>query len=197
MARDYSHLIGNQHAIASKPNRTSFRAGQRPWNKGLIGLHLSPATEFQSGHTLTPVFPIGSLTIRRGKAGRERRYIKAESGWIEYATWLWIKQYRLVLLGDVVHHLNGDRLSDCLENLIALPRCDHPIYHSRWGLKPISTDRLDLYRGRYTAVGDQAAVRVEHRAIDTKVHDLPLFAGLPQEVKNSDAETTMGHQKEA
>ena len=25
---------------------------------------------------------------------------------------------------------------------------------------------------------DQAAVRVEHRAIDTKVHDLPLFAGM-------------------
>jgi hypothetical protein len=43
---------------------------------------------------------------------------------------------------------------------------------------------------------DQAAVRVEHRAIDTKVEDLPLFAGLPQEVEISDAETTVGHPKE-
>lgn len=43
---------------------------------------------------------------------------------------------------------------------------------------------------------DQAAVRVEHRAIDVKVHDLPLFAGFPKEVHNN-AETTMGHQKEA
>jgi hypothetical protein len=43
---------------------------------------------------------------------------------------------------------------------------------------------------------DQAAVRVEKRGIDVKVDDLPLFAGLHEEVTHADAETTVGDPKE-
>ena len=34
MSRDYTWLIGNKHAVGSKPNKTSFRKGLIPWNKG-------------------------------------------------------------------------------------------------------------------------------------------------------------------
>ena len=32
-----------------KENPTSFKSGHEPWNKGLRGIHLSPATEFKPG----------------------------------------------------------------------------------------------------------------------------------------------------
>lgn len=129
-----------------------FRSGQTPWNRGVTGIHLSPSTEFKAGRTPDRVDPIGTVTIRKAKIGR-RQFIKTVDGWTEYAKWLWIEQYGHLLPGDVVHHLNGDRLDDRPENLIALPRTDHPKIHSRWGLRLLSDDELAEYRSRYADAG--------------------------------------------
>jgi hypothetical protein len=127
----------------------AFKPGFTPWNKNLKGIHLSPASEFKRGHDVNEVYELGTVTERRGRKGRVRQHVKTPDGWVEYAKWLWIEHYGRLILGDVVHHLNGQHLDDRIENLIALPRQDHPIYHNRWGLKSIPADRLAYYHSRY------------------------------------------------
>jgi len=89
--RDNAYLIGNQFAKGHKPNSTSFRKGNRPWNKGRKGIHLSPATEFKKGHLSFDINPVGITTIRVDKNGTPRRWIKMAQPnfWIPYAVWLW------------------------------------------------------------------------------------------------------------
>ena len=147
--RDNSYLIGNQHAKGNDRNRTSFQKGNLPWNKGLCGLHLSPTTEFKTGHDNGRKMPLGSMVQRRDKQGKARTFIKRANGsWIELARYLWEKRYGWIK-GDVVHHLNGDALDDRLENLIAIPRSEHPKLHSRWWLKQPTTQQIIRYESRY------------------------------------------------
>lgn len=93
--------------------------------------------------------PEGIITIRRTKNGKPRRFIKTTAGWTEYAKWLWIQEYGLLLPGDVVHHINGDRLADTPDNLIAIPRAVHPTIHSRWGIKQPTEEQLRVFKERY------------------------------------------------
>lgn len=125
-----------------------FQPGLQPWNKGMRGIHLSPESEFKPGHRLNEEYEVGTV-IPRCNGRHRRNYIKTALGWRYYAVWLWEQHYGPVMKGDVVHHLNGNRFDDRIENLIALPRKDHPIYHSRWGCKPIPADVIDQYVSRY------------------------------------------------
>ena len=152
MTRDDSYLIGNQFAKGHKPNRTSFRKGMEPWNKGKKGIHLSPKSQFKKGCKSNRIMPIGSITIRHfGRDNRDRAFIKIAdpSKWRELARWTWEQEFGPLKSGDVVHHINGNSLDDRLDNLIAIPRTDHPIFHSRWGLKPFSEKQLAYYKARY------------------------------------------------
>jgi hypothetical protein len=72
----------------------------------------------------------------------------ANGSWVELARYLWKKRYGWIR-GDVVHHLNGDSLDDRLENLIAIPRCEHPKLHSRWWLKQPTARQVLQYEARY------------------------------------------------
>src|SRR3990167_3078587 len=91
MNRDY--LIGNQFAKGSKPNKTSFRKGSIPWNKGKKGIHLSPQSEFKKGHKPKSWKPVGTIKTRIEKSGTKRQWIKIKEPnvWIEYAKYLWLK----------------------------------------------------------------------------------------------------------
>jgi hypothetical protein len=159
------------HAWRSENGVTTgqFVAGQRPWNHGVKGIHLSPATEFKAGGTTDRLVPIGTIRVRKAKIGR-RRYIKTANGWTEYAKWLWIDRYGRLLAGDVVHHMNGERLDDRFENLIALPRTDHPKIHNQWGIRPLSEDEIEAYRGRYQDYAEMARRRI--------TNDGPMFADV-------------------
>jgi len=42
-------IKGNKCAKGNKPNKTSFKKGQIPWNKNIKGIHYSPETEFKKG----------------------------------------------------------------------------------------------------------------------------------------------------
>lgn len=152
MSRDNKYLIGNKFAVGSKPNKTAFKDGQAPWNKGKKGIHLSRETEWKKGVRGIHWVVVG--TIRRRKRYTrldERNFIKISepNKWEEYAKYLWKKIYGKLLKGDVVHHINGIKTDDRIENIIALPRTDHPIFHSKWGLRQLSEKQLEFYRERY------------------------------------------------
>jgi len=126
-----------------------FPKGHAPWNKGVKGIRLSPATEFKPGcirgRAARLYRGLGAITIRRDKPSRrlrgrnrkagmppwprkKRRYIKiADDGrpqdrWIPYARYVYEQAHGPILGGMSVVHLDGDTMNDSLANLRAVPR---------------------------------------------------------------------------
>lgn len=151
MIRDNSYLFGNTFAKGHKPTN-AFKKGGKPWNKGVKGIHLSPDTQFKKGHKQNNTMPVGAITIRTSKRMKTRQYIKISepNKWEEYAKWLWKRKYGYLLRGDVVHHLDGNSVNDLPDNILAIPRSDHPKIHGRWGLKSLSEEQIKFYISRYT-----------------------------------------------
>jgi hypothetical protein len=152
MKRDNSYLLGNQFAKGNAPNQTAFAPGHETWNKGVKGLHLSPQSEFKKGRANERKLSVGTTTVRyRRRDKKPRRFIKIseQGGWTMFAKYLWEQHYGSLRAGDVVHHLNGNQLDDRIENLIALPRTDHPVFHGRWGIKPLTEEQIAFYKARY------------------------------------------------
>ena len=131
MKRDSSYLLGNQHAKGNSPNKTSFKKGIVPWNKGVKGIHLSPATEFKKGQKGIKHLPLGSKTVRKEKGKRERRWIKvAEPNvWIEYAKFVWIENNGEIPNNLLVHHIDKNALNDDKTNLSLVTRAAHINIH--------------------------------------------------------------------
>lgn len=129
----YEHLLGNKHAKGNPPNRTSFQKGHKTWNKGLKGIHLSPATEFKKGQTPVNLKAVGDMTIRRDKSGIKRRWIKiAEpSKWTEYAKYVWAQANGNIPKGLLIHHKDENALNDNLENLMLITRAAHINAHRK------------------------------------------------------------------
>ena len=151
MTRDNSYLVGNKFAKGYKPTNSPFVKGFTPWNKGIKGLHLSTATEFKSGLVPCNKMAIGVITQRKTKGGKIRQFIKIDepNKWEEYSQYIWSKFYGSIIKGDIIHHMDGDCCNNEIDNLIALPRYDHPIFHGRWGLKPLNAEQLAYYKNRY------------------------------------------------
>jgi hypothetical protein len=112
-----------------------FAKGSEPWNKGVKGLHLSPASEFQKGQRPATWVPIGTVTIRQRKNRVEgpRAWVKvAEPNvWILRAVLIWEATHGPVPVGMVVHHRNRDTLDDSIGNLEAQTRRRHLAEHRR------------------------------------------------------------------
>ncbi len=125
-----------------------FQKDHSPWNKDIKGIHLSPESEFKKGQAAPNKLALSSIRIRKDKNDKLRQHIKTPSGWTEYAKFIWMEKWGPLIRNDVVHHLDGNSLNDRLDNLIALPRPDHPRYHA-WGLKPIPSEKLKFYMQRY------------------------------------------------
>jgi hypothetical protein len=152
MNRNNFYLTGNTFAVGNAPNATSFKSGHSPWNKGTVGVMKRNRTSFEPGMTNPNKMPIGTITIRKCKDGKKRKFIKTEYGWTENAKYVWFKHFGPLIFGDVVHHVNGNTLDDTTENLIAIPRKVHPTIHSRWGLHLPSLDLWMYVESRYPAL---------------------------------------------
>ena len=150
MKRDNEYLKGNQFAKGNKPNKTAFKKGSIPWNKGKGGIHLSRETEFKKGRPSLNQLEVGTIKIRKTK-GRLRKFIKVSDPgtWEEHARYIWKQTYEHIIKGDIIHHMNGNVMDDRIENLIALPRTEHPVFHSRWGLTALTEEQLAFYLDRY------------------------------------------------
>jgi hypothetical protein len=102
-------------------NSGCFKKGQKPWNAGVKGIHLSPATEFKKGEMVGSdhyswkggeqlnkkdcayLYDGINKRIRRPKKMYEDANGEVPKGWI-------------------IYHLDGDKDNDHLDNLIAIPR---------------------------------------------------------------------------
>ncbi len=138
-----------------------------PWNKDLKGIHLSPGSEFKKGviPKNAVIFKKGHETWNKGKKLPELseenhpgwkggKYIN-DSGYIlklhkNHPSGLkkpYLREHRLVLeahLGrtlnkdEIVHHLNGDKTDNRVENLQIVTRSEHirihrqELYEARW-----------------------------------------------------------------
>ena len=67
MKQNYSYMMGNEFAIGTGPNKTSFKKGHIPWNKGMKGIHTSPETEFKKGERPPTWCPVGTIRKRKDK----------------------------------------------------------------------------------------------------------------------------------
>jgi hypothetical protein len=124
-------------AIGSGPNSTSFKKGSKPWNKGLKGW--SPAGSekgrFKKGQLSKQKLPVGTISIRTDKNGKQRRWIKVTTEgelkfhWIMYSTWLWEKENGSMPAGLFVHHLDGNSMNDSLNNYSLVNRSTHMALH--------------------------------------------------------------------
>lgn len=109
-----------------------YRKGNTPWNKGRKGLYLSPATEFQPGSlhgaAARKLKPIGSVTTRRDKTCRKRRWIKVRphgngrDAYIPLARHLYELEHGPIPTGTFVVHADGDTLNDDPDNLLLMDR---------------------------------------------------------------------------
>lgn len=65
----YANLIGNKHAAGAGPNRTSFKPGQEPWNKGRKGW-AAPGSERTQFRAARCIGAITSASMRPSKLAR-------------------------------------------------------------------------------------------------------------------------------
>jgi hypothetical protein len=137
MKRDNTYLKGNQFAKGSKPNKTSFKKGQEPWNKGTTGIMKANSGSFKKGQEGINWKPVGTITQRKDKSGTIRNWIKTKEPnvWIEYAKYVWLKSGKKLKKNYCLHHINNRSDDDRIENLLMVSRQDHPKLHNRWNTK--------------------------------------------------------------
>ena len=137
MNRDNRYLLGNKFAVGAKPNKTSFKKGIIPWNKGKFGYMGANQTSFKKGQKGINWKPVGIVSVRKDKSGTERHWIKISEPniWIEKAKYMWLKSQRKLIQGMCLHHINNNSSDDRLDNLILVSRKDHPKLHNRWNTK--------------------------------------------------------------
>ena len=108
-----------------------FSKGSTPWNKGVMGVHHSPATEFKPGHDSGRTVSVGTIRVRKTKGCVPRAFVKvAEPNiWLLNAISVWMKHRGEVLPGMLIHHINGNALDDRPENLTMIDRAEHINVH--------------------------------------------------------------------
>jgi len=126
-----------------------FQKGHIPWNKGLKGMHYSPATEFKKGHVSLNWVPVGTIKKRRHKRDGLRRWVKiAEPNvWNKLARFRWENEYGTIKKGDKICHLNRYSLDDRIENLIALPPSAYVRFTAH--KQPLSGAQVRFYIKKY------------------------------------------------
>lgn len=122
-------MEGNRHAVGHRPNRTTFKPGQTPWNKGVAGSIPANAGSYKAGRQNENSLPIGSITVRTDRSGNLRNWYKSERGWIPYAQVVWERGNGPLPEAHIVHHIDENSVNDVPSNLAALTRAEHINVH--------------------------------------------------------------------
>ena len=59
-----------------------------------------------------------------------RNFIKIDGKWLTYAPYLWEQTYGKIAEGYVIHHIDFDKSSDTIDNLVCLTVSEHNALHS-------------------------------------------------------------------
>ena len=110
-----------------------FAKGHQTWNKGEKGLRLSPATEFKKGQKGINWKPVGTITERKDKSGKTRKWIKISepNRWLLYAQFVWIGCRGVIPDGFLLHHIDCNSLNDDVKNLALVTRSGHMNIHRK------------------------------------------------------------------
>lgn len=125
-------MIGNQRALGHAPNATTFRFGHETWNKGVLGTHFSPRTEFKKGARAVNHLNVGTIRVRTFKKTREKRaFIKVAepNRWRLLAHVVWEAANGPIPKGRIVHHIDRNTLHDDVFNLTLETRASHLMEH--------------------------------------------------------------------
>ncbi|MFQ5631441.1 MAG: HNH endonuclease signature motif containing protein, partial [bacterium] len=106
---------------------TCFKKDQTPWNKGMKGVHLSPATEFKKGNLPHNTKHDGAITIREhNRTGILYKYIRVALGeWELLHRHVWAQHHGPVPDSHIVGFKNGDTLDCRIENLYCMSKADN------------------------------------------------------------------------
>lgn len=114
--------------------KTRFKKGHKTFNKGMKGIHLSPATEFCKGHLPVNHKHVGSIRIsirtRNGntvsfKEIKVSGIMQGSHKWIPYARYIWEQSNGEVPEGHFIVHADGITLNDEPYNLECVNRRGH------------------------------------------------------------------------
>ena len=105
-------------------NKGTFKKGNTPWNKGVKGLRLSPATEFKSdGSNTGDKHPSWGGGLQHNKrdgiivwTGTNRRKPLSRK--------LYEDEYGKIPDGYIIYHIDGDKLNNDIDNLEAISRAE-------------------------------------------------------------------------
>lgn len=108
---------------------TQFCKGQTPFNKGIKGIHHSPATEFKSGHRPANTKYDGCIRIRYHKRSKyPMKFIRlAKMVWAPLHRHLWEKKHGPIPAGHIVAFVDGDSMNCALSNLMLISRAQNAL----------------------------------------------------------------------
>ena len=97
-----------------------FQKGHVPYNKGLKGIRLSPASEFKKGNRPHNALPVGSVVMTTG--GYLQTKIAEPNKWKRNHILLWESEFGPVPKGSCIILKDQDRTNITLENLALVTR---------------------------------------------------------------------------
>lgn len=102
-----------------------FENGNIPWNRGIMGIHLNPETEFKLGNRPQNTVAVGTEVETRGYI---RRKVAEPNIWRQRSQIIWEQHHgRMLPKGWIVRHKDGNPLNDDPHNLDAIPRSQNLI----------------------------------------------------------------------
>lgn len=124
------------HAWRAEAGSTGgqFPKGNTPWNKGIKGIRLNPATEFKPGPRPEKQCAIGEIRFRkRRRDGKLRAFVKVAQPnvWRLRAHIVWEEYYGKIPTGCIIHHKDRDTTNDAPNNLVAKLRSSHINEHRK------------------------------------------------------------------
>lgn len=117
-----------------KAPKHAFVKGQKPWNYGIKGTHFSPNTEFKKGqnvgeknHNWTggKCDELGYLSVRNP----EHQSARSNGRVFEHRIVMEKHIDRPLSRNEIIHHINGDKKDNRIENLMIVSRSEHINMH--------------------------------------------------------------------
>jgi len=155
-------LLARYHFCNGRDGR--FPIGNAPHNKGLIGRHVSPATEFRPGNRPANYKPIGMERVNAD--GYVEVKIEDPNRWRAKHALIWEAVHGSIPGGHVVIFADGDKSNIALENLLLVSRgellmmnrmgliCEYPnLTRAGQSLAALKIKIADITRGRTNETG--------------------------------------------
>jgi len=106
---------------------TQFRKGQTPFNKGIKGIHHSPATEFKPGHRSANTKYDGCIRIRHHKRSKHpMKFIRLDKMvWVPLHRHLWEKKHGPIPPGSLIIFKDGNSMNCKLSNFQLISKAEN------------------------------------------------------------------------